>query len=171
MSKRSVAKFVFISDLKEGTYTQSQEQYSPSYVTTRNGVVAARVHIWGAVVRKYVNETGDFAALTIDDNTDTISAVLFKDDIDKLETIFEGDNVWIIGKPRLRNEEIQVVTEIIKKSEDINDMLVAKAKAIKTLIASKENTQENNTEQQPAQESGFIKASGLVVEKTDLSGE
>ncbi|MCD6221588.1 hypothetical protein J7K25_05475, partial [bacterium] len=85
------------------------------------------------VIDKFVSEDGNYATLTLDDTTDTISCKIFMNsnfsdnisrqnliDLETLENIEKGDLIDVIGKIREYNEERYIQPEIIVKIEDPN---------------------------------------------------
>lgn len=99
-----------------------QEGYTPSYVLAPSGQKLSRVRLLATVVDKYVSETGKFAAVTIDDGTDTIRVKVFNA-ISMFESIAPGDIIDVIGRIKEYNGEVYVMPEIITKSKPDMEIL------------------------------------------------
>ncbi|MDI6722263.1 MAG: OB-fold nucleic acid binding domain-containing protein [Candidatus Aenigmarchaeota archaeon] len=97
----------------------TQEGFNPNYVISEIGERLARVRIFGAVVDKFVAESGKFAAVTVDDGTDTIRVKVFNA-VSMLENVAEGNNVDIIGRVKEYNGEIYIMPETILPVSDPN---------------------------------------------------
>ena len=95
------------------------EGFTPSYVLTQLGQKLSRVRLVATVLRKYVAESGNFAALTLDDGTETIGVKVFNA-VSMFENLKEGDDIDIIGKVREYQGEVYLFPEIIHKIDDPN---------------------------------------------------
>lgn len=79
-----------------------------------NNKEIVRVNLIATVVDKFTSDLKPYAAITLDDNTGTIRAKVFADDVFMLKDIQIGDTVLIIGLLREFNNELYVIPEIIK---------------------------------------------------------
>jgi len=95
------------------------EGFNPSFVLTNLGQKLARVRIIATVVNKFLSESGKFAAITIDDGTDTIRAKVFNA-VSVLENINEGDDIDMIARIKEYQAELYLVPEVIQKVTDPN---------------------------------------------------
>ncbi|MBI4171005.1 MAG: hypothetical protein HY514_04870 [Candidatus Aenigmarchaeota archaeon] len=96
-----------------------QEGFNPSYVLSSTGQRLSRVRILATAVDKFVSENGKFAALTLDDGSDTIRAKIFNA-LSMLENIEKGDIVDVTARVKEYQDEIYLLPETIKKIEDPN---------------------------------------------------
>lgn len=116
--KRLTAMKTKIADISSGKYVVLPG-FESNYILTKNGVRLSRVRILATVVDRFLSESGRYAAMTLDDGTDTIRAKAFN-----VVSIFDpfsvGDIVDFVGKLREYQGEIYLVPELIKKTDDPN---------------------------------------------------
>ncbi len=111
---RQTAQKIWINELTSGIYKAS-ETIEPNYVLTTNNKKLSRVNIIATVISKYINEDGTYSTLTIDDSSSKILVKTFKDDAHLITDINIGDIIIVIGKPKLNNNQLFILPEIIKK--------------------------------------------------------
>ncbi len=119
--KRITSAKTRISGITKGRYV-AQGGLNPNYVLTNLGQRLSRVRLLATVVDKFLSETGKFAAITIDDGTDTIRVKVFNA-VSMFEGIEVGEAVDIIGRVKEYNGEIYIVPEIITKAEANSELL------------------------------------------------
>jgi len=113
--KRLVAKKVRIADLTKGKYFSSnKEKMEAAYVITLFGENISRANLLGTVTDKFVNDTGSYASITIDDGTDVIRIKAFKDSVWLFDGVRTGDAVVVIGKVKEYQGETYVNAEIVR---------------------------------------------------------
>ncbi len=120
--QRLVAKKIWISNLAGAPYVK-KEGFEPNYVEV-NGNQISRVNVIATVVSKFVSEDGNYAALTLDDGTDTIRAKAFGPDVLKIKNVEVGKLVLFIGKVREYNDELYLSPEVIKEIDNPNWLIV-----------------------------------------------
>ena len=108
----------------KGNYTKS-EGWTPSFVEFE-GEKYSRVAVVGSVVSKFTSEDGNYAAVTIDDGTETIRIKAFGPDVQKLSNVSVGTLVRCFGKVRQWSDEIYLAPEIVRVLDDPNWLLVHK---------------------------------------------
>ncbi len=101
MEQREPALHTWIIDLLSGSFTQNEN--GPSSVTLQNGTTLYRARLYGIVVSK--------DELVIDDSTGNIIVRGF----DQHFTATLGEPVLVIGRPRMYNEHLYLLGEIVKK--------------------------------------------------------
>jgi len=75
-----------------------------------------RVNLIANVIDKYIQEGEKrFGSVTLDDATGQIKIKCFGEDVDKFNTLNQGDTVIVIGLVRSWNNEVYLSSEIIKK--------------------------------------------------------
>jgi len=113
--KRLTAKKASIKELINGKYVK-REGFESSYVLTNLGRKLSRVRILALIVGKFISDDERYAAITLDDSTDTIRCKAFVN-----TKIFDGfgagDFVDVFGKIREYNGEIYIMSEIVRKAE------------------------------------------------------
>jgi RPA family protein/predicted transcriptional regulator len=113
--KRLTAIKTRIKPITSGKFV-IQQGFNPSYVLTADGLRLSRVRILGTVVYKFLSENGKFAALTLDDGTDTIRAKAFNS-----TAIFDhlnvGDILDVVGKIKEYQEEVYMIPEVLRRVE------------------------------------------------------
>ncbi len=112
------AKKVLIWEIASGKFVPKTGLESP-YIITPTGRKVSRVRILGNVVDKYINPSGTYGFLVIDDSTGSIRAKFFEN-VSKIEKIEKGSLVDVIGKVRESEGEIWINVEIAKVIEDPN---------------------------------------------------
>ncbi|MDN5358490.1 MAG: OB-fold nucleic acid binding domain [Candidatus Diapherotrites archaeon] len=89
-----------------------EEKDGIQFFRMENGVLAKRVHVWGIVVNKIVGD--EYVRLTLDDLTGTVSVVFFDPLADAAREVEIGDTVDVVGRLRMRNDEVGIVGEVLK---------------------------------------------------------
>jgi len=86
----------------------------------------ARVNIVANIIDKYEQEgEKKYLSLTIDDASGQLRIKAFADDVDKFNSVGQGDTVMVIGFVRTYNDELYIQPEIIKP-QDPRYLLVRK---------------------------------------------
>jgi RPA family protein len=113
--KRLTAKKASAKEIISGKFVK-REGFQSSYVLTNVGRRLSRVRLLGLIVGRFVSDDEKYAALTLDDSTETIRCKAFVN-----TKIFDGygagDFVDIFGKLREYNGEIYMMPEIIRKAD------------------------------------------------------
>ncbi|MFQ5887211.1 MAG: OB-fold nucleic acid binding domain-containing protein [Candidatus Hydrothermarchaeales archaeon] len=128
---RGVAYKVPIMDITKGTYKPADSEEEINYLLTPLNEKISRCRTMATVVSRHVGEDQRFAFLTIDDATDTISARVFREDVELVKDIKPGDIVDIIGKIREYQGEKYINIESITRMDDPNWELVRKLEILR----------------------------------------
>lgn len=91
-----------------------------------NGEVADRLRIMGRVLGKFINEERSYGNLVLDDETETIRAKFFSQNIYAMENIKLGDLVEVVGFIGKFQDEIHLVANEVAIFTDINWELLRK---------------------------------------------
>jgi len=118
--------------LKNGVYMRRDNH---AFLLTRFGSKLSRVRVFATVVDKFVSDSGNYAALTLDDGTARLRAKFFGENVAKAQEFEVGANVEVIGKIREYAGEVYIVPEIIKEIEPVR-CLLGKIQALKTRLLS-----------------------------------
>lgn len=137
------AKKTNISDIVNGEWVK-KEGMEPSFVVSPNGDEISRARILGTIVAKFIAEDGNFAAMTMDDTTETIRGKVFKT-VKPIDSFEIGDLVDLIGKTREYNGELYIIPEIIRKVEDPNLELLRKLEIMKKPKVERKETKATET--------------------------
>lgn len=130
IQQRRTAYKVWIYDLYNSEYVEQLGEFESNYIQIKNKQVS-RVSIVATVVNKYANEANTYAAITLDDSSDTIRVKAWNEDIQILKDLKKGQIIHIIGRIRKQQDELYIVPEIIKIVDDPNIELLRKAELIK----------------------------------------
>lgn len=149
----------------KGNYTKS-EGWTPSFVEFE-GEKYSRVAVVGSVVSKFTSEDGNYAAVTIDDGTETIRVKAFGPDVQKLSTVSVGTLVRCFGKVRQWSDEIYLAPEIVRVLDDPNWLLVHKLRLGKPTAAVKPEESKPQVSEQIAVEQ--LKSDAADVQRKILS--
>jgi len=149
----------------KGNYTKS-EGWTPSFVEFE-GEKYSRVAVVGSVVSKFASEDGNYAAVTIDDGTETIRIKAFGPDVQKLSTVSVGTLVRCFGKVRQWSEEIYLAPEIVRVLDDPNWLLVHKLQLGRPAAAVKAEESKPQVSEQTAIEQ--LKSDAADMQKKVLS--
>ena len=144
---RSTAYRVKIAEIVNGEFIK-QEGFNPSYIIIRSNNVS-RINIIATVVGKYIAEDENYAAITIDDGSETIRIKGFGPDVIKLKGAKVSELVRVVGKIKKYNEEMYLIGEVITKLDDPNWLIVdqLELKSIKTeIVPVSNNTEEKVSE-------------------------
>lgn len=120
--KRQIAYKTWINTLSSGRYVKC-EGWDPNYVDLGDKQIS-RVNILATVVSKFASEDGNYAALTLDDGSDTIRVKAFGPDVPKLTSVEVGDIIRFVGKVKEYNEEIHLSPEVVRIVTDANWIIV-----------------------------------------------
>ncbi len=131
----------YIFDIVKGRVEKEGEDRYRWVLISSNGEKIYKVRVSGTIVSKYYGPKSDekkaFASLTIDDGTDTIRIKAWEEPADALNNFFEGEEIEIIGKPRLGEDEIYILPDEFLKIEDYNKELYLRSKKIKRYVKKK----------------------------------
>lgn len=110
--QRQTAYKLRINDILLGKPVMDGERFS--YLDLGNKKIV-RVNVIGNVIEKFSN-TGDkkYSFLTIDDGSEQIKLKSFGDESEKIEQLFQGQTIIVIGTLRFFNNEIYIAPEITK---------------------------------------------------------
>ncbi|MBI4173727.1 MAG: hypothetical protein HY519_03330 [Candidatus Aenigmarchaeota archaeon] len=145
--ERMPAKKVQIGEVTSANWVK-MEGFEPSFVETPAGERISRARILATVVAKFIAEDGNFAAITLDDGTDTIRAKCWKD-IKVAQPVNVGDTVDAVGKVREYNGEIYLNLESAYKVTDPNMELLRRAEILQR-AKSPSPPQEQKTDEKEA---------------------
>lgn len=104
MEQRKPAIHAWISELSSGSIIQNEDE--PTAILLQNGTQLERARIYGTVVST--------AELVVDDGTGSMLVRAFDNNIQ----IPIGMPVLVIGKPRVYNNELYILGEIVKKVDE-----------------------------------------------------
>lgn len=111
--KRLTAKKAGLVELSSGKFVK-KGGFESSYVLTNLGRRLSRVRMMGLVVDKFESEDGKYAAMTLDDGSETVRCKAFVN-VKLFDSVLKGDLVDVIGKIREYNGEIYVAPETVRK--------------------------------------------------------
>ncbi len=126
--ERQAAYKTWIANLHTGIYVASTGEFEPNYLVIGDKKLA-RVNVVAIVSEKYVGEK--FVSITLDDGSGCVQARAFKDDIGILMPIEMGDLVLFVGKPRVYQEELYLLPEVVSKLNNPNWELLRKVELLK----------------------------------------
>jgi hypothetical protein len=109
-----------IEDIVKGQFMRSAEGGEPDYLATPWGQQISRARVIGTIVDKYVSEDQSYAALRIDDSSETIRLKSWRQDVSKVTNINVGDLVDVIGRVREYGGETYLVPDVIVTVSDPN---------------------------------------------------
>jgi RPA family protein len=125
--RRLTAYKLNIKDIVDSVFHKSGDR--PDYVNLQD-LKVSRVNLMGVMVHKFISDDGNYAAITLDDSTETIRCKLFASDskeiIEKLRDIKEGELLDIVGRVREYNEEVYISPETLIIVDDPNSEIVRK---------------------------------------------
>ncbi|MDD5416721.1 MAG: OB-fold nucleic acid binding domain-containing protein [Candidatus Aenigmarchaeota archaeon] len=114
-TRRMTSKKAAINEITKGKFIK-KTGFESSYILTGLGRKLSRVRVLGLVVDKYVKEGSNYAAITLDDGTDTIRCKVFI--ITKIfDNVTKGDLIDVFGKLKEYNNEVYIMPEIISKAD------------------------------------------------------
>ncbi len=122
--KREVSQKVWIKDLIAGAFTPA-EGWNPGFVIIDNKKVS-RANMLATVAGKFTSDDGNYAAVTLDDGTETIRSKAFGPDVTKFLKLRVGSIVRFIGKIKEFNGERYLKPEIAHELSDPNWIIVHK---------------------------------------------
>jgi RPA family protein len=123
---------VKIEDIVKGQFVRSAEGVEPDYLVTPWGQKINRARVMGTIVDKYVSEDQSYAALHIDDGSETIRLKLWRQDVSKVANINVGDIVDVIGRIREYGGETYLVPDVIISVSDPNWEIVRELEVLGT---------------------------------------
>lgn len=121
---RQVAHRVWLKQIHESEYVK-QEGWDPNFIKLGDKQIS-RINIIATIVGKFVADDGNYAALTLDDGTDTIRIKAFGPDVKFVENVNVGSVVRFVGKIKQYNDETYLSPEIVKLLEDPNWLILHK---------------------------------------------
>ncbi|MFH1439003.1 MAG: hypothetical protein ABIG89_00420 [Candidatus Woesearchaeota archaeon] len=133
-----------LSDISRGEYVKVNEDFSPDHIVVDNKKVS-RVNVIGIVIDRELNDR--FKTLNIDDGSSSITLRDF-DNKNNFDEFNIGEIVKVIAKPRMFNEQIYLVVEIIKKLKDRKWIELRRIQLEKTsehIVTEPEKTRKSNS--------------------------
>ena len=129
----------YIVDIVNGRVVkEGDDQFDPWILITTNSEKIYKVRISGTIVSKYYSAKTDekkaFTSITVDDGTETIRIKGWEETAEVLNRFFEGEELEIIGRPRLSEDEIYILPDDLMKIEDYNKELYLRTKKIKRYV-------------------------------------
>jgi uncharacterized protein len=109
--KRQTAYKIKIGDVSRGRPIYDGERFSFLELGDKK---LARVNIVANIVEKYLSEDKNYLSLTIDDASGQLRIKVFGDEIQRFESLGQGDTVMVVGLLRSYNNELYISPEIIK---------------------------------------------------------
>ena len=106
-----------IADIVNGEYVKQDEQ---SFVRAQSGKELSRVRVLAHIVEKFVANDGNYAALTLDDSTETMRAKFFQQYVNSIKDVQPGDLVEIFGFLREYEGEVYLAPLISQKISNPN---------------------------------------------------
>jgi len=143
MVERMIAKKLRVIDVTDGKYfSGDKETMRAGYILTSMGDNVTRINLIGAVTEKFESEKGNFAGITIDDESGAIGVRVFNEEIAKIADVEIGDHLIVIGKVRNYNGENYISPEVVRKIEDSNLENLRRIEILKYLIDKKKMVDE-----------------------------
>ncbi|MHA1304023.1 MAG: hypothetical protein ACTSQE_04870 [Candidatus Heimdallarchaeaceae archaeon] len=113
------AILVYITDIIHGMLEKNHENPFQVTLFTKNKEQIERVRIIGTIVNKYYTPGDEgkkaYTLLTLDDGSETIDIKGWELDAEDLNEFEVGDQLEVIGKPRGKDGDIYISSEIISK--------------------------------------------------------
>lgn len=119
--RRITAKIASIHEVVNGKFIK-KTGFESNYILTSLGRKISRVRVMGVIVDIYKSADMKYAAITLDDSTDTIRAKAFVN-ITLFDNFKVGDLVDLTGKIREYDGEIYIIPEIIRKATPNQEIL------------------------------------------------
>ncbi|MBI1972914.1 hypothetical protein HYS50_02830 [Candidatus Woesearchaeota archaeon] len=126
MQGRQTAYKLWIAEIIDADYTRQEGEWEPNSLDIK-GIKVARVNVLGTITEVFVNPTGDYAAVTIEDGSASVAIRVFKGDVRLVTGLNIGDSILVIGRPKQYQNEIYIVPETVKKLDHPAWMKVRKA--------------------------------------------
>ncbi len=135
---RLAARKVRIADILAGKFHPgSRETLEPSYVTDGLGRNISRVNVIVSVVDRFLSNDGNYMTLTVDDGSGGMRIKFFGEDVKKNSYLEIGNQLLIVGKVKMYNEELYLAPEVVKKVVDFNYISLRKLEVLKDLLQAK----------------------------------
>ena len=160
--KRLASQKIWIRDILASNFIKGQG-WDPSYIEFNNTKIS-RVHLIGTVVAKFLSEDGNYAAITLDDGTETIRSKAFGPDVIKIRNVHIGSLIRFVGKIKEYNAERYVSPEIARELEDPNWMILHKLE-LGMPAAGELTTEEIKPQMEEAAAIEIIKEEDFSVQK------
>ncbi|MBR9689368.1 MAG: hypothetical protein GOV01_00525 [Candidatus Altiarchaeota archaeon] len=90
------------------------------------GKPVTRIRIMGRVVDTFLNGEGNYASITIDDETATIRAKFFAQNMSDFKKIQMGDLVDLTGRVKKFQDEVHIITDAVAVFDNVNWGLLRK---------------------------------------------
>lgn len=134
--KRLPSTRLSINDIQNGFYRESEGEFEPNYLLTRNAKRVYRAKVVGTVVEDpFFNDNEDYANVRIDDGTEVLRVVGFRDDIKFFRNLKRGDMIQTIGKIKEWEGKKQMNIEALHKIDDYNLWLMHRSKVLKSKLS------------------------------------
>jgi uncharacterized protein len=119
--KRMTAHIANVDEIVTGKFVK-KTGFESNYILTRFGRKISRARVMGVIVDIYKSADMKYAALTIDDSTNTLRAKAFVNII-IFDNFKAGDLIDLVGKVREYNDEIYIIPEILRKVSPNQEIL------------------------------------------------
>jgi len=121
---RSTAYKVKIWELVNGKYIRPAEGAEPGYLLTPWSQRISRARVMATVIDRYLSNDQTYAALWLDDGSETIRLKAWREDVKSVADLKIGELVDVIGRVREYEGEVYLVPEMISRVDDPNWELV-----------------------------------------------
>ncbi len=150
--------FLYITDIVEGRMEKEGDERFRWVLKTYNGEKIYKVRVNGTIIQKYHSsgegEKKSFTSLTLDDGTNTVRLKGWEENAEDMKKYEIGNEVELIGKPRISEDEIYILPEQMLLIEDPNKELYLRMKKIRrylkkdlTIPSEKQQIQKHTLEQ------------------------
>lgn len=136
-TRRQTAIRARASDIVNSKFVR-KEGLEPSYVITDLGLKISRAKITGTIIDKFSSDTGTLSSITIADDSGSVRAKTFQDNIDAFDSLEIGDTITVIGRVREYNEENYLIPEIIRKVVDPNHETLHKLEVLQGVFRQRQ---------------------------------
>ncbi len=146
MQGRQTAYKLWIAEIIDADYIREEGEWEPNYLDIK-GVKVARVNVLGTITEVFINPSGDYATITVEDGSASIAIRAFKADIKLVTGLNIGDSILVVGRPKQYQNEIYIMPEIVRKLDHPAWMKVRKAELIQTRGVIQQKTQPKQQEE------------------------
>lgn len=164
--KRFTAKKVSAEDIIRSNFREEENT-----LVINESKEAKRIRLMATVIKKFISDDEKYGFLVLDDSTETVRTKAFREDVNRIKSIGEGDIIDLIGRIDKYEDEVYIRPEIVKRIENPSWVLVRKLELLEGNGGHMKDKKESQAQLEGNKEQEKEKTKKLTEEKSKREPE